>query len=41
MMPIQLSQVTLPDGKSSTWAYDRRGNYTTTTINPPGPIEKC
>ena len=31
--------MTLPDGTSSTWAYDRRGNCTTTT-NPLGATEK-
>ncbi|QQP15017.1 RHS repeat protein [Lysinibacillus agricola] len=30
---MNLSQVTLPDGTSSTRTYDRRGNCTTTT-NP-------
>jgi len=36
---LNLSQVTLPDGTSSTWTYDRRGNCTTTT-NPLGATEK-
>ena len=34
-----LCQVTLPDGTSSTWTYDHRGNCTTTT-NPLGATEK-
>ncbi|WP_107950035.1 RHS repeat protein [Lysinibacillus parviboronicapiens] len=34
-----MHQVTLPDGTSSTWAYDRCGNCTTTT-NPLGATEK-